>query len=83
MNTAMGETVSTKNRATTLLLAFFLGGLGIHRFYVGKKGSAIAQLLLTLTIVGALATGVWVLVDMIRIASGTFEDAEGRRIATW
>ena len=61
-----------------LLLCFFLGGFGAHRFYVGKTGTAICQLVLTLTVVGAIITAVWALVDLILILTKTFKTAEGR-----
>lgn len=37
-------TQSSKSRLVAALLAFFLGGFGAHRFYVGKKFSAIWQI---------------------------------------
>jgi TM2 domain-containing membrane protein YozV len=58
------------NKKTALvayLLWFFLGLLGGHNFYLKRTGIAVAQLLLTLTIVGAVITVVWVLVDAFLI----------------
>src|SRR5262249_38336849 len=54
------------NKKTALvayILWFFLGLLGGHNFYLKRTGVAVAQLILTLTIVGMLITVVWVLVD--------------------
>ncbi|HSP23999.1 MAG TPA: NINE protein, partial [Saliniramus sp.] len=66
-----------KSTGVAYLLWLFLGGLGGHRFYLGRTGSAVAMLLLTLVgaitlIVGVgvvilLGTGVWVLVDAFMI----------------
>lgn len=55
-----------RNKVVAAVLAFFLGTLGIHRFYLGRTGSGVVMLLLTCTIVGALITGVWAFVDAIR-----------------
>ena len=65
------------------LLAFFLGVFGVHRFYVGKTTSAIVMLVLTCTVVGAIATAIWATVDWIIIVCGSFEDREGRRLTRW
>jgi TM2 domain-containing membrane protein YozV len=58
--------MNDRNKYIAALLAFFLGVLGIHRFYLGRTGSAIVMLVLTCTLVGMLVTGVWAFVDMIR-----------------
>jgi TM2 domain-containing membrane protein YozV len=58
------------NKKTALvayILWFFLGLLGGHNFYLKRTGIAVAQLLLTLTVVGAVITVVWVLVVAILI----------------
>jgi TM2 domain-containing membrane protein YozV len=57
---------------TTLLLCFFVGGLGIHSFYTKKTGIGIAQLL---TLGGC---GIWALVDLIMIITENFKDGYGR-----
>ena len=54
------------NKKTALvayILWFFLGLLGGHNFYLKRTGVAVAQLILTLTIVGMSITVVWVLVS--------------------
>ena len=65
---------SQKDWLTTLLLSFFLGSLGIHRFYVGKTGTGILQLI---TLGGC---GIWTLIDIITIVMGNFKDKDGNYI---
>jgi TM2 domain-containing membrane protein YozV len=65
---------SEKGFVATLLLCILLGGLGVHRFYVGKIGTGILMLLT----LGGL--GIWVLVDLIMIAVGSFKDKNGLQI---
>lgn len=67
---------SEKDWIVTLLLCFFVGSLGIHRFYVGKIGTGILQLI-TLG-----ACGIWTLIDFIVIACGNFTDVEGKKIVS-
>lgn len=59
-------TENDRNKYVAAILAFFLGVLGIHRFYLGRNGSAVVMLILSVTVVGLLVTGVWAFVDMIR-----------------
>jgi TM2 domain-containing membrane protein YozV len=65
------EGVSEKGFVPTVMLCFFLGALGIHRFYVGKIGTGIVQLLTF----GGL--GIWALVDFIMVVTGNFKDGQG------
>jgi TM2 domain-containing membrane protein YozV len=66
---------SGKNKITALLLCIFLGGLGVHRFYVGKIGTGVIWLLTG----GVFGIG-W-LVDIIMIAVGKFKDKQGNILA--
>ena len=66
--------LSEKEFLPTLILCFFVGFLGIHRFFVGKVGTGI----LMIVTLGGL--GIWVLVDFIMICIGSFRDIEGRII---
>lgn len=65
------------------LFAFFLGVLGIHRFYVGKTGSGIAMALISCTFFGLLITGIWATIDWIMIVAGSFKDKEGKTLKDW
>lgn len=71
MNEVVQTPVSEKGFVPALLLCFFLGALGVHRFYVGKIGTGILMLL---TFGGF---GIWALIDFIMIAVGSFKDKEG------
>ena len=76
----MAGKISRKSRTVAALLAFFLGYLGIHRFYVGKVGTGILQILATCCFgLGA----VWALIDFVIIIFGNFKDGEGRYIVDW
>jgi TM2 domain-containing membrane protein YozV len=70
------EDFSEKNWLTTLLLCIFLGGLGIHRFYVGKIGTGILMLL-TVGVFGILT-----IIDIIMIATNSFTDKNGRLVSS-
>lgn len=72
-----GQPISPKSRAAAAALCFFLGGLGIHRFYVGKVGTGI----LMIVTLGGL--GIWALIDFIVILVGSFRDKLGRRLVVW
>ncbi len=63
--------MSNKSKSTTFLLCCFLGGLGIHRFYLGKLITGILMLLTA----GGFA--IWWLIDLYRIITGRLKDKEG------
>ena len=58
------------NKQTALvayLLWFFLGLFGGHNFYLKRTGVAVAQLILTITVIGMLISLIWVFVDAFLI----------------
>ena len=67
-------TTSTTAWLTLFLLTFFVGVLGVHRFYVGKIGTGFLMLLT----LGGL--GVWFLVDLILVVTGQFTNKDGEKI---
>jgi TM2 domain-containing membrane protein YozV len=69
--------VSDKRVLPAFLLCFFLGLLGIHRFYVGKVGTGLIQLFTG----GGLV--IWALIDLIMIVTGNFTDKQGNKITQW
>ena len=58
------DTAGSSIDITALILCIFLGGLGVHRFYLGYIGIGIVQLLT------AGGCGIWSLIDLIRIITG-------------
>lgn len=59
---------------SNFITMYILGGIGVHRFYAGKIGTGILQLI---TLGGC---GIWTLVDLIMIITGSFTDKDGNKI---
>lgn len=72
-DSVMATTTATSDKAMVpaALLCFFLGFLGLHRFYVGKIGTGI------LMIVTLGGFGIWTLIDLVMIIVGSFKDSAG------
>ena len=80
---AYGQPVvgAPKQWIVAVLLAFFLGTLGIHNFYLGYTTKGIIQLVLTITVIGIFVSGPWALIDfiMLLMRSGSYAtDAQGQ-----
>ena len=63
-----------KSWLVTLLLCFFVGYIGIHRFYTGYTLFGVIQLC---TLGGC---GVWALIDLILIICGSYKDVNGNAL---
>lgn len=79
-NNNVNTTSKGKSKVAAGILGILLGSLGIHNFYLGYTGKAVAQLLISVLSCGILATvsGIWGLVEGIMILTGSIDrDADG------
>ena len=67
-----GPQPGQKDWLTAVLLSFFLGNLGVDRFYLGYTGLGVLKL------VTFGACGVWSLIDFIMLLMDKIPDAQGR-----
>jgi TM2 domain-containing membrane protein YozV len=70
---AYGYNPAQKSKIAAGVLGILLGSLGIHNFYLGFTGKAVAQLLITVLTLGfgSIITGIWGLVEGIMILTGS------------
>ncbi len=75
-----GRSRQRQEQADRRLLAIFLGAYGVHNFYLGFTGKAVAQLLITLLSCFTLSivSGIWSLIEGIMLLTGKYEvDGKG------
>jgi TM2 domain-containing membrane protein YozV len=77
-------TSQPKSKLVAILLAIFLGALGIHRFYLGHIGVGLAMLLITVLTAGWLGVFIviWAFIDVVLISTGALRDSNNRAL-TW
>lgn len=91
-----GNAVSDRSKLSAAAFCLLGGSLGFHKFYVGKHVQGFMHIaLMTTSIILAssgltgvlalagflfMAAGAWVLVDLVRILSNNFRDAQGRYV---
>lgn len=69
-----------KSKLVALLLAFFLGGFGVHNFYLGYTTNGIIQIVITLVTCG-FGGWIWPIIDLIRLLTGSIsKDAAGNEL---
>ncbi len=71
-----GLPYSSCNRVAAGLLQIFLGVFGAGRFYLGYSGMGVLMILLTVFTAG-IVSGIWGIVDGVRILMGEIPDADG------
>lgn len=74
-------TYQPKSKMAAGLLGIFLGSLGVHNFYLGYTGKAVAQLLITLLTCGfgSVISGIWGLIEGIMILTGSIK-VDGKNV---
>ncbi len=73
---AQNATVGEKSKLTAGLLGIFLGGFGVHSFYLGNKGKGVGQIFASLCTCGF--GSLWGLIEGILILCGKIDkDANG------
>ena len=72
----MQQMNSEKDWTVTLILAILLGSIGVDRFY---SGSILLGVLKLFTFGGL---GLWWLIDLIMLATGSYKDGNGIPIAS-
>ena len=77
MTTIKRSEISPCSRSITLLLCFFIGYFGAHRFYTGKIGTAFIMI----ATLGGL--GIWVIIDLAMILTANFRDKKGHLVYEW
>lgn len=75
---------SSKNKVVAGLLGIFLGGFGVHNFYLGYTGKAVAQLLITLLscCILSFVSSIWGFIEGLLILCGNIDtDAKGNKLS--
>jgi TM2 domain-containing membrane protein YozV len=71
-----------RNKYVAAVIAFVVGPLGIHRFYLGRTGSGIVMLVLTCTVVGLILSVPWAFIDMVRYLIMSDREFDERYVRT-
>lgn len=72
-NSSTSSNVTSKSKIAAGLLGIFLGCFGVHNFYLGYTGKAVAQLLITVFSCGFLSfvSAIWGIIEGILILTGS------------
>ena len=67
----MSEQKQVQSKITMIIVCWFLGGLGIHRLMMGYRNW-------WLMLITAGGCGIWLLIDFIKLLTGSLKMADGR-----
>ncbi|AQT44639.1 TM2 domain-containing protein [Bartonella apihabitans] len=73
---------SKHSKVVMAIVCWFFGIFGVHRFMVGKIGTGVLMLLLTVTVIGSIISFIWSIIDFILILMGKFKDKDGNPITS-
>ena len=73
---------SKHSKVVMAIVCWFFGIFGVHRFMVGKIGTGVLMLLLTITVIGSIISFIWSIIDFILILMGKFKDKDGNPITS-
>lgn len=73
---------SKHSKVVMAIVCWFFGVFGVHRFMVGKIGTGVLMLLLTITVIGSIISFIWSIIDFIMILMGKFKDKDGNPITS-
>ena len=73
---------SKHSKVVMAIVCWFFGIFGVHRFMVGKIGTGVLMLLLTVTVIGSVISFIWSIIDFILILMGKFKDKDGNPITS-
>ena len=78
VDTPIQLAIPAKSKSTFILFGVFFGLCGVHNFYAGYTGRAVAQLLISIIlgplVVGVIIVGMWVFVELLTVRT----DKRGR-----
>ena len=75
--------ISEKKVLPAFILCFFLGFIGMHYFYVGRKVAGFVFIALAITGYGLILTFLIAFFDLFALLFGRFKDKEEKNLVNW
>ncbi|MBX4336211.1 NINE protein [Bartonella raoultii] len=75
-----GHQTAERLKLKLAIFCCFVGFIGVHRFMVGRIGTGILMVLISLTVVGLIVTAIWSTIDLLYILTDRFTNKDGDEI---